>query len=239
MADPDLAEADLLLASATLAGDPAALATFDQLLRTEIRRAVGPLDTSNTLVEEVTQLAREKLLMGDKRLREYSGEGALAAWIRAVAVRIALNAKRPGAREVPMEAVPDQPLADPDPELALLRARYREQFKEAFAQAVKGLTSRERTLLRLTTIDGLSLASVGQMYGKDASTVSRWLAASRQTLLETTRASLTATLGLTSGELDSVMRAADSELNLSISRLLHSSRNEIQPVVSRDQETDP
>lgn len=220
----ELAGADLLLATACLAGEARALQSFDALLSVEVRRAVAPLDTSNTLVDEVTQLAREKLLVGrDPRLREYSGQGALAAWLRAVAVRLALNAKRPGAREVPVELLPDQPLADPDPELALLRAQYRDQFKQAFAEAVKSITPRERTLLRLTTLDGLSLASVGQMYGKDASTISRWLAASRLTLLEQTRSCLATKLGLSSAELDSVMRAADSELNLSVARLLQSS----------------
>lgn len=58
-----LAAADLLRASACVGGDPKALAAFDRLLCTEVRRAVGPLDTSNTLVEEVTQLVRERLLV--------------------------------------------------------------------------------------------------------------------------------------------------------------------------------
>lgn len=219
----DLAGADLLLASACLAGSPSALARFDEVLREEVRRAVAPLDTSNTLVDEVTQLAREKLLVPPARLAEYAGQGTLVGWLRAVAVRLALNAKRPGAREQPVSAVPDQPLADPDPELALLRARYRDEFRTAFAGAVRALTPRERTLLRLTTLDGLTLATVGQMYGKDASTISRWLAAARATLLERTRGTLAQTLRLSTAELDSVMRAADSELNLSISRLLDSS----------------
>ncbi len=215
--------AGLLLAAATLAGQSAAVACFDQVLRAEVRRAVSPLDTSNTLVDEVTQLARERLLVGSDgrpRLADYAGQGALAAWLRAVAVRLALNAKRPGAREEVVAQVPDTALADPDPELALLRSRHREQFKAAFAAAVAQLSPRERTLLRLTTLDGLTLAQAGKMYGKDASTVSRWLAAARATLLESTRRTLAETLRLGSGELDSVMRAADSELNLSISRLL-------------------
>lgn len=214
-------EADLRLASACLDGDPTALASFDDLLRVEVRRAVAPLDTSNTLVDEVTQLAREKLLV-QRRLRDYSGQGPLGAWLRAVAVRLGLNARRAGGRDVPVAELPDQPLADPDPELALLRARYRDQFKRAFEAAMASITPRERTLLRLTTLDGLALATVGQMYGKDASTVSRWLAATRATLLERTRASLAEALKLSSGELDSVMRAADSQLNLSIARLLQS-----------------
>jgi RNA polymerase sigma-70 factor (ECF subfamily) len=150
----ELAGPDLLLAACCLAGDPRALEGFDHLLSTEVRRAVGPIDPS--LVDDVTQLAREKLLVGSRpRLAEYSGRGALSAWLRAVAARLAFNAKRPGAREQPVAELPDQPLADPDPELALLRARYRDQFRGAFAVAVKTISSRERTLLRLTTLDGL------------------------------------------------------------------------------------
>jgi RNA polymerase sigma-70 factor (ECF subfamily) len=216
--------AGLLLAAGALAQQPSAVLCFDQLLKAEVRRAVGPLDKSNTLVDEATQLVRERLLFGGgaPKLAEYSGQGALAAWLRAVAVRLALNAKRVGAREDAVASVPDTALADPDPELALLRARHCEQFKEAFAAAIGKLSPRERTVMRLTSLDGLTLLQVGQMYGKDQSTVSRWLATARQTLLTATREELAAKLKLTSAELDSVMRAADSELNLSISRLLQS-----------------
>lgn len=214
--------ADLLLAAACLAGDARALQYLEELVVNEVRRAVSPLDTSNTLVDEVTQLVRERLLLPPARLAEYSGHASLGSWIRAVAVRVALNARRPGAREEPVASVPDQPIADADPELALLRSRYREAFRAAFAEAVGTLTPRDRTIMRLTALDGLTCAQVGQMYGKDASTVSRWLAASRAVLLEKTRQTLSASLNLSPSALDSLMRVADSELDLSISRLLES-----------------
>ena len=214
--------ADLLLATACLAGDPRGLAYLEALLVNEVRRAVSPLDNTRVLVDEVTQLVRERLLMPPPRLADYSGQGSLASWIRAVAVRIALNAKRPGAREALVSCLPDHPIADADPELALLRSRYREAFRVAFADAVGTLTSRERTMMRLTALDGLTCAQVGQMYGKDASTVSRWLASSRLALLEKTRQLVSTTLQLTPSALDSFMRLADSELDLSISRLLES-----------------
>ena len=213
--------ADLALAEACLAGDAAALARFDVLLVSEVRRAVAPLDSTNALVDDVTQLAREKLLV-ERKLAEYSGVGPLGAWLRAVSVRLALNAKRPGAREEATEAFTDHPVANPDPELALLRARHRVEFRAAFEEAMQALTARERTLLRLTTIDGLTLAQVGAMYAKDGSTASRWLAAAREKLRATTRAVLGRTLKLDTGELESVMRAADSELNVSLVRLLES-----------------
>ncbi len=214
--------ADLLLAAACLANDARALGYLEALIVNEVRRAVSPLDTTNTLVDEVTQLVRQRLLMPPPRLAEYSGQGSLGSWIRAVAVRVALNAKRPAAREEAVSTVPDQPIADADPELALLRSRYREEFRKAFAEAVGTLSPRDRTIMRLTALDGLTCAQVGQMYGKDASTVSRWLASSRAVLLEKTRHSLGSTLQLSPSALDSLMRVADSELDLSISRLLES-----------------
>jgi RNA polymerase sigma-70 factor (ECF subfamily) len=213
---------DLELARACLAGDTPALGQLETLVKTEVRRAVAPLDATGVLVDEVTQLVRERLLV-EKKLADFSGEGSLASWLRAVAVRVALNARRPGAREELVSQLPDAPLADPDPELALLRAHHREAFRAAFTEALAVLSARDRTILRLTALDGLSLARVGQMYGKDASTVSRWLASSREVLLQRTRASLARSLQLSDSALDSVMRAADSELHLSIARLLQSS----------------
>jgi RNA polymerase sigma-70 factor (ECF subfamily) len=212
----------LRLAAAALSGDASAVAELDRLVRSEVRRAVTPLDASGVLVDEVMQLMRERLLV-ERKLADFSGDGSLAGWLRAVAVRVALNARRATAKEQLVSALPDAPLADPDPELALLRARHREAFRAAFAEALQVLSPRDRTLLRLTSLDGLSLARVGQMYGKDASTVSRWLAASREVLLQRTRATLAQSLKLTDSALESVMRAADSELHVSLARLLQSS----------------
>ncbi|MBS2029275.1 MAG: sigma-70 family RNA polymerase sigma factor [Deltaproteobacteria bacterium] len=217
------AAAELLLASACAAGDEAALTAVDALLALEVARAVRPIAAE--LVDDVAQLVRERLFVGTPpRIADYAGDGPLGAWLRAVAVRTALNAKRPAEREEPIGSTPDQPLADPDPELALLRARYRESFRAAFAQAIAALSLRERTVLRLATLDGLSLARIGAMYRKDASTISRWLAETRQSLLAATRARLAAELGTPSSELDSLMRAADSELTVSLARLLASAK---------------
>ena len=113
-------------------------------------------------------------------------------------------------------------MADPDPELALLRARHRASFRAAFARAIAALTARERAVLRLSTLDGLTLARIGAMYGRDASTVSRWLEQIRHALLAATRTELAAELGGSPAELESLMRLADSELSVSLTRLLAS-----------------
>jgi len=213
--------ADLLLASACVLQRPAALAAIDPLVRDEVRRAVTALDPM--LVDDVLQQVREKLFVGEgARIAEYSGDGPLGAWLRAVSVRLALNARRQGGREVPQSSLPELPLADPDPELALLRQRYRDSFRSAFAEAIASLSPRERTVLKLHTLDGLTLARIGAMYRKDLSTISRWLEQIRKTLLERTRERLGATLALETAALESLMRVADSELSVSLARLLES-----------------
>ena len=213
--------ADLLLACACAAGDAQAIAQLDVHLRLEVARAVRPIPAASA--EDVAQLVRERLLVGSPgRICEFAGDGPLGAWLRAVCVRQALNSTRAGGREVPVPDAPDQPLADPDPELALLRARHRASFRAAFARAIAALTARERAVLRLSTLDGLTLARIGAMYGRDASTVSRWLEQIRHALLAATRTELAAELGGSPAELESLMRLADSELSVSLTRLLAS-----------------
>ena len=79
---------------------------------------------------------------------------------------------------------------------------------------------RERTLLRLHTVEGLSLERMGVMYRKDKATLSRWLAAAREKLAEETRARLAERLALAPPELASLLRAIRSQLEVSLLRLL-------------------
>ncbi len=218
---PELLE-DLRLTRACALGNSAAISGFDALLREEGGRAVRPLNAG--LVEEVIQQLRERLLVrppgGEPRILEFKAEGSLRAWVRVVAVRTALNLQRsdPGTL-VPLDLAED-PLAASDPELELFRARYRDTFRAAFADAVAGLSVRDRAVLRLHTLEGLTLARIGTMYGKDTSTVSRWLEQIRRTLRESTRAQLASRLALPPAELDSVVRAVDLEVSVSLARLL-------------------
>jgi RNA polymerase sigma-70 factor, ECF subfamily len=214
--------AEVSLARGCAGRDPAALEAFDGLLREEVARVVRPIDPG--AVDELTQVVRAHLLLpqanGRCRLEDFRGEAPLRAWVRAVALRTALNARRGAQHEQATSQVPDVEASAADPELALLRARHRESFREAFAAALARLTPRERNVLRLHTLDGVTLSRIGAVYQKDTSTISRWLEQIRRALLASTRSALAARLKLGDGELDSLMRAADSELSVSLHRLL-------------------
>jgi RNA polymerase sigma-70 factor, ECF subfamily len=207
---------EVTLTSACALGDAAALATFDRLLREEVGRVVRPIDPG--LVDELTQVVRAHVLVpqasGRCRLEDFRGEAPLRAWVRAVALRTALNARRGVKHEQATSQLPDvEASAFPHP-------HHRDSFREAFAAALAALSPRERNVLRLHTLDGVTLARIGALYQKDTSTISRWLDQVRRALLTSTRAELAARLKLNDSDLDSVMRAADSEMSVSLQRLL-------------------
>ncbi|MFP2905343.1 sigma factor-like helix-turn-helix DNA-binding protein, partial [Pyxidicoccus sp. 3LFB2] len=123
---------------------------------------------------------------------------------------------------LPMEEAPAA-LAErlgADPELAFIRERHQEDFRGAFRSALGRLEPRERNLLRLHHVHGLSMDSVGATYQAPRSTVARWIARARERLLTLTAEELTKRLGLTPGELDSLLRLVRSQLDVSLRQLM-------------------
>lgn len=214
---------DLFLAWACARHDAAALRELDARYLSRLGPAIARVDAASELVDEVLQQLREKLLVGDApRIATYDGDGPLMSWLRAAAVRTALNARRPGARLVAAEdeALEALPLSAPDPELTAMRTQHRAVFSEAFQAALRTLTPRERNVLRLQALDGLPLERIGDIYGVNKSTVSRWLGKAHEALLVETRAGLAQRLSLDDAQLDSLLRAMRSGLELSMARLL-------------------
>ncbi|MFP2913642.1 hypothetical protein ACLESD_53395, partial [Pyxidicoccus sp. 3LFB2] len=176
-------------------------------------------------VDEVLQLTRMRLLVGGTRqgprLAEYAGRGALRRWTEAVALGVAVSLKRTAVRTTPLDDAPlVSELRTADPELALIQERYRPAFRAAFAEALSGLSPRDRNLLRLSLVQNLGVESLGTLHQVHASTISRWLARARQSLLEDTRAGIARRLALTSSQLDSLLRVMDASLALSFTSLL-------------------
>ncbi|MFY0527076.1 sigma-70 family RNA polymerase sigma factor [Archangium gephyra] len=101
-----------------------------------------------------------------------------------------------------------------------MRQRHRADFQTALAEALAALPSRERTVLRLHFVEGLSLERIGTAYRTHKSTVSRWLARAREEVLEGTRSRLAERLRLSSGELHSLLRDVPGQLDQSLSALL-------------------
>lgn len=221
---------DLYLAYGCARGLPAALARFEAACVPSARAAIAKIDSRPEFIADVLQELRTRLLCRadasvPPRIASYRGRGPLTGWVRAAAVRLSLNRLRDQRRagDVPAETIAEEDLgaaAASDPELGFIRAHYHKPFKIAFGEALSQLTSRERTLLRMQLLDGLTEEQMGAMYGAHRVTIARWLARARQKLLIDTQRLLAKELGLPSGQLESITGLVPSQLDLSLSRLL-------------------
>jgi RNA polymerase sigma-70 factor (ECF subfamily) len=220
-------QADLALARAATQGDRAAIAALERGPLREIGDFVARIDAAPAFAEEVRQAVREKLLVGPGRgqpgkLAEYAGTGPLGGWIRVVAVRMALDLKRTaGNQQAPLPGGDADRLAAValDPEMKLLRERHQGPFQEALTDALASLSSRQRNVLRLHFAEGCTLEQLATSYQVHRATVARWLAGARQAVLEQVARRLGESMGLSVGEVDSVVRLLASQIDVSLSRL--------------------
>jgi RNA polymerase sigma-70 factor (ECF subfamily) len=136
-------------------------------------------------------------------------------------VREALNLLR-GARADEELSVDE--LAAPgrtnDPELALVRARHGSELADAFRETLSGLPADDRTMLRMHYVDGVEIEDIGRVFGVHRTTASRWLAKTREKVLDGTRRAVRARLRGSESEVESVLRLAQSDLDVSLNRLL-------------------
>jgi len=213
---------DLYLALACQRGCSEALARFDREFIAPLDVAVRHVEASAAFVDEVRQALRTKLLVppGGGKLSHYAGRGELRAWLRVVAVREAIDLRR-----TPSSATDDDVWAELEasatgPELGLAKQEYRREFAAAFTEALEALEPEQRNLLRLHYIHGLNVDELGAMLHVHRSSAARRVAKARRDVLAHTRRRLALTLSLGHGEIDQLMDAIASRLDLTLERVL-------------------
>lgn len=218
---------DVALASACAGGKPAAHEALRQVM-SRLARVLRRLPTSRVEPDDVCQALLDKLLMprGDEApgITRYGGSGPLEGWLRSGLVRTALNLERQGRHEEPtdLDELARAATLAAAPELAFVRAQYRTEFATAFRAALANLSSRDRNLLRLHHLDGVTLEALATMYKVHRATVARWLADAREGAMEGTREAMQATLQIAPDELSSLLRSLQSQLHVSLERALRS-----------------
>lgn len=220
---------DVVLAQACAEGETRALAAFDKTFMAEVASYIARTRASPAAADEVRQLIRQRLLvasdLGDPpRIASYSGRGPLGAWLRIISVRTYLNFRRGEKDHVHSDDVVDHQTKTPDPELDYLKARYRPLFRDALESSLAELSSEHRNTLRLYFIDGLTLADIGRLYQVHESTIARQIARIRREVLVTTRRLLVERHRLRPAEVVSFIGLAASQLDLSLSRILKTSK---------------
>jgi RNA polymerase sigma-70 factor (ECF subfamily) len=220
-----LRAADLYLACACAESEPQALELFERHVLQKMTSRLGL--PSGVSLDEVLQVARQRLLLGvagsAPKIAEFSGRGSLSGWVRIVASRIARELLSRAGRQ---ELFSDNPqalermLSGDDPERDLLRAHSRQVLSEALQAALAALSERERALLRLHHLHGLTMDRIATMYREPRSSVARHVAQARERLLKLTRRELATRLKLDRNELESLLGLVQSRLDLSLHRLM-------------------
>jgi RNA polymerase sigma-70 factor (ECF subfamily) len=217
---------DLYLAAGCAAGEPRALAAFDASCLAGVGQFVRRIDSSPDFADEVKQLLRERLLVArasaPPRIAEYTGRGPLAGWVRVAATRMALDLKEHLGR-LPLESEPAEtafPASALTPEAALLKEKYRGTYERLLREALRELEARDRDILRMHFVEGLSAEDIAQRHRVHRATSSRWLARIRSELMARVQEQLQQTLKLKGAELNSLTGLVRSQLGVSLSALM-------------------
>jgi len=218
------AAVELALALACARGERAALDAFDRAYLADVPAGLAHMKLDRSVIDDLLQEVRTKLMVAEAgatpRILDYAGQGKLRGLCQVMAARAAVSRLRTTRRTAPDDDVAALAAAGDDPELAFLKAHYRDAFKSAFAAAAAELDARDRNLLRLHHLGGVTLDQLAAMYGVHRATAVRWLADVRKRLLAGTRGMLRSRLAVSADELDSIMELIGSRLDASVRRLL-------------------
>jgi RNA polymerase sigma-70 factor (ECF subfamily) len=220
----ELHDSDLYLAIALAGGNEVAVRAFEAKMVPQMDLALRRMRLGGGTADEVKQALRFELLVNDgaPKIADYAGRGELAAWVRISATRKALKVLRKSDREETLDEIllDHWPAGTPDPRQKQMRTQYTGELKRAIHDAFAALEVRQRNLLRQHILDELTIDDLARLYRVHRATCARWLADARAELSKNTRKRLVSALGMGKDEVESLLRFLDSDIELSISRIL-------------------
>lgn len=219
---------DIALATACATGHAQALAAFERLYFGEIERAFKRIRRDSVDPNDFTQRIRERLFVATperrSRMADYSGTGELRTWFRVSVTRaLTTDSMRP-KRDEPTEAdvLAEMPGKGLTPELELLQKKYSAEFRTSFGRTLQSMEDRDRAILRYTIVDKLGIDALAQIYQVHRATAARWVQRARDGLVEGVRNDLQERLRVREDELESILRIAANEVDVSVRALLPS-----------------
>jgi len=220
----DVAVEDVYLACACVEKVRGAAPAFERRFGRVIRRAVSRVLATADERQEAEQRAWQHLLVGGSddapRIGQYLGQGSLDKWISVAAMRIAISFGRSESAE---RRLRDKAIAEAsgvDPEHMFMKGELREAFEAAVSTSLGRLKPRERLVLKLYLVSGMTLEAIGKSLGVTRQAVTKTLTHARETIVSEVDVSVREQLKLSKEDLTSVLRYVASQLDVSISRVL-------------------
>ena len=222
--DPDetadeLPVADLYLACACAVGAAGAAARFERLYGGVIRRAVGRVLSNPADCDEAVRQAERTLLTGKPpQIAQYRGRSRLAQWVAVAAIRVAVSTGRSESPDRRLRQRLVAGVSGSTTESPLTRAELRAPIEHAIGETVGRLESRDRLVLQLHLLSGMSVAAIGRIFGVNHTTMGHQMRGMYDRLLEALRRSLVE-IRVGESELASVLQIVGSQLDPSVLRL--------------------
>ena len=168
-------------------GDAEAIRIIDERFVARMPVRLRRLGSKPEAIADVLQTVRERLFAGaEPRIRTYDARGPLEQWIKVVAMRTAIDMHRNAEAAPRAESAWLDILSTvcPDTTTLLARAECKARLEAAIREEVATLPPREKAVLRLHVVEGVSVEKIALSYGVHRVTVARWIWTAGETLLD-------------------------------------------------------
>lgn len=233
---------DLCLIIACENGDEAAwgdlVKNFDSTVKQAARKISNNLEDSEDLASSIwAELygLKEKDGKAKGKLSYYSGRGSLAGWLRAVVSQLAIDQFRKQSKFVQIEESREfENLANESsekdenttltahhesPEDILSRKESQRDVADAFREAIQGLETEDRLIIKLYYFDELKLKDIGNLLGFHEATASRKLVRVQQELRKSAEKKLAEKHGWKPEEVKKHLAESASKLDISLEKM--------------------
>jgi RNA polymerase sigma-70 factor (ECF subfamily) len=206
---------DLYLAVACARGDRIAWEYFADQYLPVLRRLAVQACRNVAAGEDVAQDLVRALMEDRQKLASYNGRGSLAAWLRVAVARAAIDRFRRNRREVSLEEIQEH--GEKHAGLTRPEARQRDEMPDArwgsvlsevLTAEIRKLMPRDRLLLALYYVQGVTLKAIAAQFHVHESTVSRWIDGLRDNIRKKVEREMRRRHGLRPHELESVWEFA-------------------------------
>ncbi len=224
--DPAARAADVVLAAACAGGDVRALVKLETELEAPLPPLLARIGVKPEDRAEIVQRVRVALFVPTEGaapgIAAYRGRGDLAAYVRAVAGKLALKHQTRRPPDAPGGERLERVLAaEPGRAVDPAKAEAAAVMKTALSEALGALPSAQRLLLRQHYVDGVSASDLARVHQVHRATTTRWIEEARAELVRHLRTALESQ-GIARHEIDELVGVAASQIELSLSRVFGS-----------------